>query len=157
MSTFGGCMALYIVINFLILRFICLSSFLVYFRKGSEYLKKETVQVFILLQLSLVLRRFFFFWVTLSYFFFHLCLLDNVRFGCSLISFSFSQKVLTVSWLNSSISSVVSLLPFFHHKHGTFFNLKFHSYIFTEDSDSFYKGFLFILGKHFDIINIHKI
>ena len=57
-----GWNALYMVISFLVLCSICLSSSLVYFKNGSEYLTRRTAQVFIPLkrfhQDSLVLSCF---------------------------------------------------------------------------------------------------
>ena len=44
-----GCNALYMVISFLVLWSICLSSSLVHLRKGPEYLTRDTAQVFITL------------------------------------------------------------------------------------------------------------
>ena len=83
-----GYKALCITISFLVLWFICLSSSLVRFKNGSEYLKDGTALVFIplmrfLLQ-SLVSRSFL---VCLGYFsnffFFHLRLFDGVCFQYS--------------------------------------------------------------------------
>ena len=42
-----GCNSLYIVNRFLVLLSICLSSYLVHFRKGPEYLTGDSAQVFI--------------------------------------------------------------------------------------------------------------
>ena len=57
-----GCKALSIVIKFLVLRSICLSSSLVLFKNGPEYLTRRTAQVFIplrkFLEQSLVSRSF---------------------------------------------------------------------------------------------------
>ena len=54
-----------IVINFLVLCFICQSSTFVYFKNGPEYMLRETTHVFIPLMIflpqSLVLRCFLFF------------------------------------------------------------------------------------------------
>ena len=46
-TSFLGCNALYLVIGFLVLRSICLSSSLIHFKKGPEYLTKDTAQIFI--------------------------------------------------------------------------------------------------------------
>ena len=42
-----GCNALCMAINFLVLWSICLSSYLVHFKNGAEYLTRATAQVFI--------------------------------------------------------------------------------------------------------------
>ena len=49
-----GCKALYIVINFLVLWFICLSSSLVHFRNYPEYLTRGTAPMFSLLMRFLI-------------------------------------------------------------------------------------------------------
>ena len=71
-----GCCTLCMVISFLVLWSICLSSPLVHFIKGLEYLTRGTTQVFILLirfrQLSFVSSSFlvlirYSFWICLSF------------------------------------------------------------------------------------------
>ena len=73
--------------NFLVFWSICLSSFLVYFRNGSKYLKRTTQEFILLMRLlqplpSLVLRSFLIHqkYSFLIYFFFHLHLFDGVHF-----------------------------------------------------------------------------
>ena len=77
------CNALCIIISFLVLWSICLSSSRVHLRKGPEYLTRGTAQVFIplmrFLLLSFVSSSFlvllrYSFWI----FFFHFCLFDGV-------------------------------------------------------------------------------
>ena len=76
-----GCKALCIVINFLLLWSICLSFSLVHFKKGSEYLKRGTVQSFFysfdeISSAEFAFKEFSFFSeVLFPYFFFHLFLL----------------------------------------------------------------------------------
>ena len=53
-----GCNALCMVISFLILWSICLSSSLVYFKNSPEYLMRGTAQVFI--SSEILLKKFFF-------------------------------------------------------------------------------------------------
>ena len=63
--SYRGCKTLWIVFSFLVLWFICLSSSLIYFKNGPEYLLRETAQVFTPLvrfqQYSFVSRSFLFF------------------------------------------------------------------------------------------------
>ena len=93
-----ACNALIIVISFLVLWSICLSSSLVHFRKGLEYLTKGTAKVFILLvsfrQESFVSSSFL---VLLRYsffnFVFHFQLFDGVslRDAQVFVGFLFSE------------------------------------------------------------------
>ena len=79
MLSVGG-QAVYIIISFLILWSICLSSSLVYFKNGPDYLTRGTVQVFIFLMRFLFSRSFP---VRLRYFFlfyFLFRLFDSVNF-----------------------------------------------------------------------------
>ena len=77
-----GCNALCIVISFLVLWSIFLSSSLVHLRKGPEYLMRGTAQVFIslirFLQESFVTSSFLILLRFLFAFFFHFDLFDSV-------------------------------------------------------------------------------
>ena len=83
LSTSLGCKALCIVMSFLVLLSICLSSSLVHFKNGPMYLTRGTIQVFIplirFLLCSLFRRVFSFSWGIFYNVFFHLCLFDGVR------------------------------------------------------------------------------
>ena len=93
------------IISFLVLWSICLSSSLVHFKNGPEYLTRGTTQVFIPLircrPHSFVSRSFM---VLLGYyfifiFFFHLLLFDGVSFQdtkCLYVSFSPSVLILSI-------------------------------------------------------------
>ena len=112
-----GCKALYIVMGFLVLWFICWSSSLFLFKNGPEYLTIGTVQVFIplmrFLQCCLVSSSFL---VLLKYWkkFFHVRFLMVSAFNISkYLSVSFSLSVLIFSWFGSSISSVMRRFPLF--------------------------------------------
>ena len=72
-TSFIGSKTLHIVIDYLVLWLILLSSSLVLFKKDHEYITQETVNVFIL---------FFFFFILLRHFviFFNFGLLDTVCF-----------------------------------------------------------------------------
>ena len=78
-----------IIINFLILSSVCLYSFFVYFKNGSEYLTSRTAQVFIplmrFLQQNLVSRSFLVLlrYTLLIHFFLRLCLFDYICFPYS--------------------------------------------------------------------------
>ena len=117
-----GCKAVCMVISFLVLRFICLSSSLVHFKNGPESLTRETVQVFIRLMkfllCSLVLSCFPRSpEILFCYFFFHFHFFEGVRFQYSqvLVSYLFSKRfdfliVLAVLFLPTYVVSHVSLL-----------------------------------------------
>ena len=83
-----GCNAFCIIINFLVLRSICLTSSLVHFKNGPEYLTRGTAQVLLLPSLVsrgfLVLLRF-------SYLFFHLCLFEGIRLQYSQVRGSLNK------------------------------------------------------------------
>ena len=114
-----GCNTLCMVISFLVLWFIFLSSSLVHFKKGPEYLTKYTAQ------LSIHLIRFLRFGFVSSSF------LDLMRYSFLIFSFistclmvsaskipkylyvSFSLGVLIESWFGCSIPSVRCRLPLF--------------------------------------------
>ncbi len=59
------------------------------------------------------------------------CLLPIYSTTSNFSSFFLSSRVLLLSCFCSSIPSVISLFSFFHYQHSTFFNTKFHSYIWT--------------------------
>ena len=111
-----GCYALCMIISFLVLGSICLSSSLVHFKKGPEYLTMGTAQVFItlirFLQHSFVSSSFL---VLLRYSF----LIFSFISTCLMVSASKIPKYLYVSfslifsWFGSSIPSVRCRLLFF--------------------------------------------
>ena len=114
-----GCNALCMVISFLVLWSICLSSSLAHFRKGTEYLTRSTAQVFIplirFLQDSFVSSSFL---VLLRYSFLILsfistCLMVSATKMFKYLLVYFSPSVLILSWLGSSIPSVRCCLPLF--------------------------------------------
>ena len=73
----------------------------------------------------------------------------------SCLYFYFFPNVLILSWLNCSISSVVSRLPFFDYKPGAVFNFKFYSSKSDINSNILRCLIRFILGKYLNIIHIH--
>ena len=93
-----GCKASCIVINFLVLLSICLSTSLVYFMNGPEYLTMNNSGVHLfdkIFTAELGLQKFSrFFEILFSYFFFHHHLFDGVRFQYSqvLVVFLFSKR-----------------------------------------------------------------
>ena len=112
-----GYNALCMVISFLVLWSVCLSSSLVHLRKGPEYLPSGTAQVFIPL-IRFLLYSFvsssspeIFFFIN---FLFYLCLFDGVSLQDVqvFVGFLFSS-LLILSWFGSSIPSVRCLLPLF--------------------------------------------
>ena len=107
------------VISFLVLWSICLSSSLVHFRKGLEYLTRSTPQVFIPL-ISFRLESFvsISFLVLLRYSFWILsfistCLMVSASKMSKYFYVSFSPSVRILSWFGSSIPSVRCRLPLF--------------------------------------------
>ena len=114
-----GCKALCMVISFLILWSICLSSSLLYFKKGFEYLTWGTALVFIpfirfllysLLSSSfLVLLRYSFF----NFSFISTCLMVSASNIPKYSYVSFSLNVLIFSRFTSSITSVMCRFPLF--------------------------------------------
>ena len=128
-----GCKVFYIIINFLILWSICLSSSLVHFKNGPKYLTKGDNPGFysfheISAAAELSFKKFFHLLeVLLSYFFF-LNSFDGVCFQ--------------YSWFGSFIPCYFSFHTF-HYKHRTFFNAKFHSYILAVHSYCLYQSLQF--------------
>ena len=130
-----GCKASCIVISFLALWSICLSSSLVHLRKGPEYLTSGTAPVFIplirFLLFSFVLSCFlvllkYSFWIL---YFISSCLMVPASKMPKYLQVSFSTSVLILSWFGSSIPSVrchfsLQALHIFH--------AKFHSYYFLK-------------------------
>ena len=114
-----GYNALCTIISFLILWSICLSSSLVHFKKGPEYLTRDTAQVFIPLirfrldsfvsSSVLVLLRYLF-WI---FPFISTCLMVSASKMPKYLLVSFSPSILILSWFVSSIPSVRSCLPLF--------------------------------------------
>ena len=114
-----GCNALCMVISFLVLWSICLSSSLVHLRKDPEYLTRGTAQVFIPLMRFLlenfvsssfrVLLRYSFRIVS----FICTCLMVSASKMPKYSKVSFSSSVLILSWFGSSIPSVICRLPLF--------------------------------------------
>ena len=113
------CKKLCKVNNFLVLWSICLSYSLVHFKNGQEYFTTGTVQVYIpvmrfLLQ-SLVSRSFLIL-QRHSFLMFSLisvCLLVSVSNIYKFFKFSFSPKILLISWFGFSILSVASVFQLF--------------------------------------------
>ena len=102
------CNVLWIVISFLVLWSICISSSLVHFTKGPEYLTRGTVQVFIPL-IRFLLDSFVSsgILVLLSYSFLILsfistCLMVSASKIPKYLYVSFSPSVLILSWFGSS-------------------------------------------------------
>ena len=108
-----GCKVLCIVMSFLVFLSICLSSSLVHFKNGPEYLMSRTALIFIplmrfliyslVLSSFLVIRRYF-----LKHFFFHTRLFDGVRFqffppNCALLFSECSD----FSWFDCSLPCVI--------------------------------------------------
>ena len=108
LSTFSlGCNALWVVVSFHVLWSICLSSSHVHFKKGPEYLKRDTAQVFILIKSQL--DGFFScnFLVPLRYAFIFTCLMVLASQMSKYLYVSFSSSVLILSWFGSFIPSVI--------------------------------------------------
>ena len=133
LSTSLGCKDLHMVISFLVLWPICLSSLLIHFKNRPEYLTRETVQIFILCQSFRyrVLSRvaFWFFWDTIFNFFFHfhhwwcqlpifpsICRFSFLRAFCLLpdllVRLLPSYVVCRFSWLSWRI--FLRQIPFLH-------------------------------------------
>ena len=92
------------VINFLVLWFICLNSFLIHFKNGPDYLTRKTAQVFIpsmrfLLQ-SWVSKSSLVLEVLFSYFFSFIlvCLMVSASKIPQYLEFSFSLIILILSF-----------------------------------------------------------
>ena len=110
-----GCNAFCMVISFLVLWSICLSSSLNHFKNGPKYLTKGTSQVFIplirflvysfVLSSFLVLPRYSF----LSFSFISSCLMIFP----SICRFPVLQAFYFFSWFSSSISSIMYRFQFF--------------------------------------------
>ena len=102
------------VICYLVLWYICLSSSLVYFRKGPEYLTWGIAQVFIpfkrFLLDSFVSSSFL---VLLRYSFRILSFISTCLVVPKYLYVSFSPSVLILSWSGCSIPSVICRLPLF--------------------------------------------
>ena len=114
-----GCNALCMVISFLVLWSICLSSSLVHFGKGPEHLTRSTAQVSIHL-IRFLLESFVSssFLVLLRYSFWILsfiptCLMVSASKFPKYLLVTFSASVLILSWFGSSIPSVLCRLPLF--------------------------------------------
>ena len=114
-----GCNALCLVISFVVLWSIFLSSSLVHFTKGPDYLTWGTAQVFIplirFLQENFVSSSFlvllrYSFWI-LS--FISTCLMVSASKIHNYLFISFSPSVLILSWFGSSIPSVLYRLLLF--------------------------------------------
>ena len=100
-----------IVIKFLVLWSINLSSSLAHFKNGSEYIITETVQVFIPLMRSKLLVKCFFIFSFISTYL--MVSLSNLP---KYLEFPFSPSFFIVSWFCSSIPYV----PTFHYEHCSF-------------------------------------
>ena len=149
-----GCSALCMVISFLVLWSICSSSSLVYFRKGPEYLTRDTALVFIpfirFLLFSSVSSSFL---VLLQYSF--LILMVSASKIPLYLCVSFSPSFLILSWFGSSIPSVRWRLPLFssslaHFSMPNFISMSWlhilTACIRVSSSFSFF---------HFDVIHVH--
>ena len=114
-----GCNALCIVIGFLVLWFICLSSSLVHLRKSPENLTRSTAQEFIPLirfwlksfvsSSFLVLQRYSF-WILN---FISTCLIVSASKIPKYLKVSFSASVLILFWFGRSYPSGRYRLPLF--------------------------------------------
>ena len=115
------CEALCIVINFLVLWFICLSSFLIHLKNGTKYPTRGTTQLFIplmrfLLQ-RLALRSFL---IRLRYSFLSF-LFDGVRLQYSqVIGIFFFCKSTDASLIRKFYYFCCFSFPTFHYEQGTF-------------------------------------
>ena len=107
------------VIIFLVLWSISLSSSLVHFKNGPEYLTKETAQVFIRfirLQLFSLISSNFLILLRYSFLIFSFisnCLMVSASNIVKYFYVSFSSGVLIFSWFGRSILSVMSRFPLF--------------------------------------------
>ena len=158
------CKALCIVINFLVLWSICLSSLFVYFKNDFEYLKRCTARLFIplmrfLLQ-SMVSRSVHILQRCPLLFLFplHPRLFDGVSlyYPQILVTFLLSKRSNAFLIWQFYFFRCFSFSHFFY-EHGTFFNAKFHSYILVVYSYCLYqvlRFFFFIFCKYFDIIHL---
>ena len=107
------------VISFFVLWSICLSSSLVHFKNGSEYLTRSTAQVFIPLirfllhsfvsSSFLLLPRYSF----LIFSFISTCLMESASKIPKYLNVFFSLSVLILSWFGSYIPSDRCRLPLF--------------------------------------------
>ena len=144
-----GCSALCMVISFLVLWSICLSSSRVHLRKAPEYLSSGTAQVFIPL-MRFLLGSFVWssFRVLLRYSFRIMsfictCLMVSASKITKYLEVSFSSSVLILSWFGSSIPSVTCRFPLFMTSMAHFFCAKFHNYVLTVYSNCVYESFQF--------------
>ena len=118
-TSFLGCKALCIIITFLVLWCLCLSSSLVHFKNGPEYLMSGTALVFIpfisFLLYSLVLSSFLVHLrYSLKFFFLHHHLFDGVYFQYSqvFLRFLFSECS-NFFWVGCSILSIMCRFSLF--------------------------------------------
>ena len=138
-----GCNALCMVISFLVLWSICLSSSLVLLRKGPEYLTRGTAQVFIPLMRFLlesfvsssflVLLRYSF--RILSFIF--TCLVVSASKIPKYLLVSFSSSLLILSGFGSSIQSFV--VCHFSWRTWNIFLCQIPSYVLTVYSNGVYE------------------
>ena len=146
LSTYSlGCNTLCMVISFLVLWSICLSSSLIHIRKGPEYLRRCTTLEFIpLIRFRLETFVSNSFLVPLRYISFLIlsflctCLIVSASKMPSYLSVYFSPNVLILSWIDSSIPSVRCRFSTFYYKYGTFFYAKFISFVLTVYSNCVY-------------------
>ena len=98
--SYVGCKALYIVINFLVLWPIYLSSSFINFKNFPEYLTRWTTQVFILLMRFLQQRRFsYFFLSSLLVWWYPLPILQSIRHFSFLSAFWFFPDLVVLFFL----------------------------------------------------------
>ena len=127
--------ALRIVIKLWVLWSICLSSSLVYFKNGPMYLTKENCQMFIFWWCFYCRARF-------NEFFSFLWSITFIHFLSSPLDWWFPLPIFPITrnfpflqtfrfffWFDSSIPFVICLFSFFQYEHGTFFSVKFQSFI----------------------------
>ena len=120
-----GCKTLFIVINFLVLWFICRSSFLVHLKNGPEYLRRGSAVMLIplmrFLQQILVPRIFLAFLRYFLLIFFQRCLYDSFRFQYSKVDVIFPFSKLSDTFLMWHLLSF-SYFSFstWHYEHGIF-------------------------------------
>ena len=150
------CKVLRIVINFLFLWFICLSSFLVYFKNGPECF---TWGMLMLFQLQSLISKCFPVRLRYSFLFSYISVFHSVRFP------DFQVLVIFLLFPNPDALLICQFysfrcfyFPTVHDQHDTFINSKFHSYslaVYSYCLCHCHKFFFFYFGKYLD--NIYKV
>ena len=142
------------VINFLVLWSICLSISFAQFKKGPEYLTRETSQVFIrlirFLYQSLDSRKFLLLRFFFLNFFLHLRLLDGI-WSYSQVFLIFFSRCSSAFLIWQFYSFFFSFFPFSIKRIELFFNSKFHSYnirgAFNKFPDFFEQAFKIVVNS----------